>query len=114
MDHGMYDSWYIESIYKAYKHCDKSFFFYNETGIPQEIRGFWDAEFMTEGQKREITIVYNNVNYIAHIIYSHNRTKLRWQKNLAEQLSMHFDVDDYPVVSFAKKEKDTYILGIHI
>lgn len=114
MDHGMYNSWYIESSIKAYKHCDKSFFCYNETGIPRKICSFWDAEYMTEGEKREIQIAYNNVNYKAHIIHSNNRTRLRWQNDLAEQVSKYIDMDSNPVVSFIKDAKDQYTLDIII
>lgn len=45
---GVFDSWTIESETVSYKKCDKSFFDYNGSGVPADIRWFFDAEALEQ------------------------------------------------------------------
>jgi len=46
-----YYSWEVINQKVVLKQTDKSVFDYNQTGIPIEIRSFWDAEGLKKGRK---------------------------------------------------------------
>lgn len=68
----------------AEKECDKSFFEYQMTGIPQEIRWFFDAENVDE--QFSVNLFYKNKRYDAVIDLVSNRTRLSWKTDLGDQM----------------------------
>ncbi len=53
---GQYDSWEIIDENTAVKHCDKSFFDHNGSGVPKEITWFFRAEQLDLGEKIPLSI----------------------------------------------------------
>jgi len=86
-----YYSWDIRSERVAIKEMDKSAFLHHGTGIPIQVRKFFDANNIPEGEKREIVLIYNGVEFPAHIEMSKLRshmgrsvareTRLFWRKD---------------------------------
>lgn len=81
---GTFFSWTILDMNNAEKECDKSFFEYRQTGIPQEIRYFFDAENIEE--QISINLFYKNKRYDAIIDLVSNRTRLSWKSDLSDQM----------------------------
>ena len=46
---GIIASWIIKDKDMIIKKCDKSFFDYSGSGVPQELRGFFDANDLSHG-----------------------------------------------------------------
>ena len=65
---GIFDSWEIVNENTAIKHCDKSFFEHNGSGIPKGICWFFEADEMNEGEKREIKLLYKGDTHSAKIV----------------------------------------------
>lgn len=80
-------SWCIDGKY-AYKKIDKSVIDYATSGIPQEIRQYFDVENLELGEKQHITLEYDSVIYSAYIEMQKNlkRTRLLWENDLQKQL----------------------------
>ena len=90
MQYGKFDSWEIVTEDIAVKNCDRSFFEHNGSGIPKEIRWFFDAENLQPGEQQQIKLVYNGVEYIARISNDstdRQRVRLFWKNDLAKQFS---------------------------
>ncbi len=81
---GTFFSWTILDMNNAEKECDKSFFEYRTTGIPQEIRWFFDAENIEE--QFSVNLFYKNKRYDAVIDLARNRTRLSWKTDLGDQM----------------------------
>ena len=85
---GQFDSWEIITEDIARKTCDKSFFKYHGSGVPQGIRWFFDAENLTAGQSKTIILVYDGSEYVASIQMDNKTpsiTKIFWNSALAEK-----------------------------
>ena len=63
---GKFDSWTIVDEQTARKLTDRSFFEHHGSGIPAEIRWFFDAEDMQNGTKKTISLIYEGKQYDAH------------------------------------------------
>lgn len=101
-------SWEIISDSVVVKLADKSVFHYNETGVPIEVRNFWDVENLKQGQKRNLTLYYMASAYQAHIQMENSkrlRTKLSWPKALTKNITYRYK---HPQIRFEKIEKDGY------
>ena len=48
--YGSFDSWEIINDDVARKTCDKSFFQYRGSGLPKEVRWFFEVEALSPGQ----------------------------------------------------------------
>ncbi|SDJ86160.1 HNH endonuclease [Sediminibacillus albus] len=87
-------SWTIQSNEVAFKVIDKSVFLHNGTGLPKEIRSFFDIVHFKEGQKQNITLIYNEKQYDATIEFDkmdNPRSKMRWSGHLSNAIRL-----DYP------------------
>ncbi|MEB2492941.1 HNH endonuclease [Peribacillus frigoritolerans] len=88
-------SWTILSPIVAIKEMDKSSFLHKGTGIPVDIRRFFEIENMEKGEKRSTTFIYNDTQFEAHFIMDRTesqRTRLFWAGNMAEAIRGHFPV----------------------
>ena len=89
---GSFDSWDIISNTTAIKHCDKSFFNYNGSGIPKEICWFFDAQDLAPGGKIAITLQYQQKTYDARIINEttdRRRTRIFWGSELGASFNQY-------------------------
>lgn len=85
---GQFDSWEIIDEVTAVKHCDKSFFEHNGSGIPKGICWFFDAEKMNSGATKHINLLFNGVQYQGRVKYEtseHGRVRIFELGNLFNQ-----------------------------
>lgn len=108
---GTFFSWAILDTSTAEKKCDKSFFEYQTTGIPQEIRWFFNAENIEESFN--INLFYKNKRYDAVIDLVSNRTRLSWKSDLSDQM-YRFQRYRKTIARFKKMNKRTYELTMFI
>lgn len=126
------DSWTISNDDIAVKKTDKSVYKYNSSGIPKKIRFYFNIENIVIGEKREIILIYNDIEYIAYIECTensdypnnneHSRTRILWGKDLKEELLkvLHVftndtlktlnDETDYPQMLFQRKNENKFII----
>lgn len=117
--HGIYDSWEIISDTIAIKTTDKSAFEHHGSGIPKETRGFWGITDLKQGEKRQIKLVYLDIEYEAYFERENNqhaRTRLFWYVTYQEALRALFpdykryenNTDIYPLMRFERTGTDRY------
>ena len=74
-------SWTVNGN-RAYKKIDKSAFKYNSTGIPKNICKYWEAEHMSNGEKKSITLIVDTKEYSAVVEKREERIRLYWNSTL--------------------------------
>ena len=108
---GSFDSWEIISGTVALKHCDKSFFADNGSGVPKEICWFFDADDMKMGTAKEIELYYNNQNSYSGSLKKDSvgsgRVRIFWHNDLGKRFDTYKDRPD-AVAKFTKVDTDTY------
>lgn len=92
-------SWTISCREMALKRIDKSVYETNGTGIPEEIRWFWDIEDIKPDEDKPIKLIFKNVSYDA-LLYCNNtvgtlRTKMRWKNDLHDRLESLLSYDNW-------------------
>ena len=116
---GKFYSWEIVSDTVAVKNCDKSFFEYNGSGIPKQIRWFFNAENILNGNRIEITLIYERKKYDAHIeMCKRSRTRIFWISDLKKEFDKILKTyrlksektDEYPSIRFTKISRDCYVV----
>ncbi|MGX5623680.1 HNH endonuclease [Bacillus cereus] len=86
-------SWALKSNNIAMKKMDKSSFINNETGIPIDIRSFFEIDVMKGNSNFQITLEFMNQDYLARIrkgLGEKARTKLLWPSKLTEYVQMKY------------------------
>ena len=104
-------SWSVKDDNVIIKKCDKSFFDYRGSGIPQELRWFFDANDLGHGDKKYIKLVYDGEEYSARIqreTLDLGRTRIFWESSLAREFDVFNDIYNYPSLSFKKIENDIF------
>lgn len=111
-------SWKILSNLVAIKQMDKSSFLHHGTGIPIEIRSFFDIDSMKVGDKRQIVLSYRTTNFVAHfeMVNENNpRTRMLWKSDFQKVIQTRFPEwfdffnrhgkksNDTPTLKFVKK-----------
>lgn len=99
---GSYDSWDIIDEKTAVKHCDKSFFEHNGSGVPKEICWFFGAEKLEVGQSVPLTLMYEGQKYsgrISNETTDRRRVRVFWGRDLANQLGQYKELDS-PIATF--------------
>lgn len=117
-------SWIIQTPYLFIKKMDKSVFQHHGTGIPREIRIFFDVNDIKVAEKRDIIIKYKNDYYKAYIeCDSMNRTRLLWHSDFANciknELTKWCDFFKYyneykdicPEMNFIKEDINIYSIS---
>lgn len=118
-DTGKFYSWEIISDKIAIKNCDKSFFEHRVSGIPKEIRWFFNVENIQKGERIEITLIYEGKKYKANIEmnnFGSLRTRIIWindlKKEFDEILIKYRGQSDknseYPSIQFIKLSENIY------
>ncbi|OHY76653.1 HNH endonuclease [Priestia aryabhattai] len=80
-------SWEVIGEEIAIKGLDKSTFLYHGTGIPKEVRRFFNARDMKKGERREIVLEYKQRVYHARLEmdkHSSPRSRLLWKADFSE------------------------------
>jgi 5-methylcytosine-specific restriction protein A len=117
-------SWKIISNTTLTKQMDKSSFKHHGTGIPVDIRYFFDIDSMRVGERQEIVLLQGILSYTAHLemVNERNpRTRLLWRSDLESTIqgafpkwSSYFDAHtkthiSTPVLKIVKTpSKNTY------
>ncbi|MFQ8632396.1 MAG: HNH endonuclease [Intestinibacter bartlettii] len=116
---GKFFSWEIIDDITAIKNCDKSFFEHNCSGVPKEIRWFFDSKDIKNGNKILLTLIYQDKKYEAHIEiqnFESPRTRMRWNGDLKKEFDevlKDYRVksgkeNGYPSIKFTKISEDIY------
>ena len=109
---GKFDSWEIIDENTAIKHCDKSFFEHNGSGVPKGISWFFDAEEMTPSETKKITIMFNGNSYqgrVANDSTDRRRVRIFWNTELGNLFSAYNAPD--AAATFKKIASDTYAVS---
>lgn len=105
---GSFDSWKIVDKEIAVKHCDKSFFEYNSSGIPKEIKWYFNAETLKPGETRDVILKYNGVTYTGKLSNDiRDSASIRWSESLGK-LFDEWSSANSPAAWFRKKEGNVY------
>lgn len=118
-DTGKFYSWDIINDITAIKNCDKSFFEYRGSGVPKEIRWFFDSEDIQNGEQIPLILIYNDNKYNAHIEMESlqlSRTRMFWKSDLKKEFDEVLKdyrlklgkEDGYPSIKFTKIFGNTY------
>lgn len=89
---GEFYSWEILSETTAVKHCDKSFFEHNGSGVPKEICWFFDADSLDIGETRPIKLLYDGSEFsgrIANDTTDRRRVRIFWNTDLGKQFTSY-------------------------
>ena len=116
---GKFYSWEIIDEITAIKNCDKSFFQHRGSGVPKEIRWFFDSEDIQNGEQKPIILIYKDNEYKAHIeMESSNlsRTRMFWKSDLKKEFDEVLKdyrlnsgkENGYPSIKFTKIFGNTY------
>ena len=90
-------SWKILSETIAVKYLDKSSFLHHGTGIPADIRFFFNLEELKPDEKREIILTFKDKKFTASFQFDavHERIRLFWKsdfdKLLRDEFPNHYD-----------------------
>lgn len=116
-------SWTIINCNTAYKKFDKSLFLHNGTGIPVNIRSFFQLSEIRPGGRKELDLRLDNELFNAVIEtdrQSNPRTRLLWKSDFASKLralypdvyeAFHISADltqQYPDMIFLKRSEFEY------
>lgn len=110
-------SWEIIDDITAIKNCDKSFFEHNCSGVPTEIRWFFDFKDIQNGEQRPLILIYKGDEYKTHIESSKlSRTRIRWKSDLKKEFDEVLKdyrlntgkENGYPSIKFTKIFGNTY------
>lgn len=112
--YGKFDSWEINSENVARKICDKSFFQYKGSGIPQTISWFFDAEHIDVGDKIDLILEYDGFEFDARVQKSDNGSNqlwIFWDAALAEEFEPNADDDVQHILAFRRDGEHRYSLS---
>lgn len=110
---GVYDSWSIINDTMVIKRTDKSFFVYRGSAIPKELRGFFDAEKLTNASlNQDVVLVFNGSEYIGYLnVDKLDRLRILWRVDLQKKIEEcfprydRFGGNSFPVAQFTKTGK---------
>lgn len=107
---GQFDSWEIIDENTAIKHCDKSFFEHNGSGVPKGICWFFNAENLDLGETISLKFYHNGDMYsgrISNESSDRRRVRVFWNSDLGRKLNKHKDDSD-PVAIFTRISDTEY------
>lgn len=108
---GQFDSWIVQNEILAVKETDKSVFEHHGSGIPKDIRWYFEADNLSMNDRLDITLVYQGINYKAYIKREAalGRTRMFWYSGLSKKLNDYYDSKDkYPLLLFEREEQARY------
>lgn len=98
-------SWEVVSDVIALKVLDRSVFIHNGTGIPREIRNFFNVVDMGKKEKREIKLIHRQKEFTARIEMDNHpspRSRMMWKADFSNVIRESFP-DEY--TSFLNNEE---------
>ena len=110
-EYGKFDSWEIIDENVAKKNCDKSFFAWHGSGIPQAIRWFFEVEELQPGDRKNLTLIYDGSEYGAYIqreSITLARTRIFWDTSLAALFAPYSDDGKQHILSFHREGDQRY------
>lgn len=110
---GVFDSWEIIDEVTAIKHCDKSFFEHNGSGVPKGICWFFDAEDLRVAETKSIKLIYDGVEYhgrIANDSTDRRRIRVFWNAELGRLFAAYRSSNTDAV--FTKLDVDVFEVTI--
>ena len=110
---GQFDSWEIIDEVTAIKHCDKSFFEHNGSGVPKDICWFFDAEDMKPGETKQIRFLFAGKQYqgkVANNTTDRRRIRIFWNADLSKLFNQHRRSD--MIATFVRAEKNTFYVSL--
>ena len=109
---GDFDSWTIVDEQTAIKHCDKSFFDYNGSGVPKGICWFFNAEQLDLGQVIHLKLLYQNQEFnglIRNESSDRRRVRIFWNAELGRLLLPYRSMKN-STATFKRKGENIYEL----
>lgn len=112
-------SWTIQPDTTLLKKTDRSVFLHHGSGIPKKIRDFFQITNIIPGERRPITLWYQNHHYDAVLettIHDSPRTRIIWKQDFASIIHSKFpqcfeffkrgeeSSDDTPFLQFEKRD----------
>lgn len=110
---GAYDSWEIIDKNAAIKHCDKSFFEHNGSGVPKDIGWFFYASTVEQGSSKAISFIWHDREYAGRIQKDSSeaqRIRVFWNSELGSEFARYRTVSD-AALRFDRQDEDHYILS---
>lgn len=102
-------SWRIIDDHSATKQCDKSFFEHCGTGVPQDICWFFGVDGLNPGDRKDVTLFYDNKAYAANfIVDQYSRVRLFWEKALGNSVAGYKGINPYPLALYEKVDDTHY------
>ena len=109
--HGEFYSWNVINETTMIKKGDKSFFEHKGSGVPKEVKWFFDAVNMQHGNRKDITLLYEDKEYAGRIeIDPMQRCRIFWHTDLGNKFKTYYREDngEYPLIRFQKIENGRY------
>lgn len=115
-------SWTICSNTVFYKKIDKSVMLNKGSGIPMEIKHYWDADKLEYNDVKHLKVIHDGVLYKMKITLDKiNRTRLFWYSDFDKLLSQRFyelkmkykhddEIDVFPELRFEKIDTNKYLV----
>lgn len=108
---GQFDSWIVQNDTIAAKETDKSVFEHHGSGIPKDIRWYFEAQELSMEDRLDISLVYEDVEYAAYIKReaSLGRTRMFWYSDLSERFNAYYkSIDTFPILLFERDGQARY------
>lgn len=111
---GKFFSWEILGESTAVKTCDKSFFEYNQSGVPKEIGWFFNSGLAEPGDSKDIVLVFDEKQYEGKVAYESTeqaRMRISWNADLGELFAQYKNTADAKAV-FEKIAAGRYVITL--
>ncbi len=105
-------SWEIINDKVAIKNCDKSFFEYNQSGIPIEVRPYFEIDNLAQGEKKDICLIFRGKIFKAYLNREYQntkRTRISWNADLGKEFMKAYNPGkESPALRFHKISSSNY------
>ena len=104
--YGQFDSWEVVNENVARKTCDKSFFKYKGSEIPQAVCWFFDAENINARGRIDLVLEFDGFEYDAYIQKTDkgtDQTSILWDDALAEEFELFANDEKQHVLEFQRE-----------
>ena len=89
---GKYDSWEIIDEKTAVKHCDKSFFEHNGSGVPKGICWYFGADELDSGETISLRLLFDSNEYTGRVSNESSdrrRVRIFWNADLGREFAKY-------------------------
>ena len=109
--YGKYASWEIVNDDIARKTCDKSFFDYHGSALPNDILWFFNAEKLQPGGRQEVVLYYGGLQFDAYVqreSSSSAQTRVFWNTALAKRFDDFANDGIQHIIEFRRMGDNIY------